>query len=245
MPAGCGDGRVAFPPKLLRWAIGAAAVAPLLSCATGIPRRRAATAPEAAAIVRRWESCRDAILGRPPLERFYDARARRSVFSGTFVAAVRDDPGRSLSVVVEGPLGVPIARARWDGERTVVERSGIPAKRFSDAAPPGGDAPLADIGVPLSARTLSLLLVGLPDTARPDVVELTGDAAWLTFGGSGLACEFDAAQGRVRRVVSLARGRRVEVRYGAWDGGVPSRVAIRVSGGGSAELVARPGDSGA
>ena len=245
MRAGCGDGRVAFPPRLLRWAIGAALAAPLLSCATGIPRRRAATAERTAAIVRRWESCRAEILGRPPLERFYDARARRSVFSGTFVAAVRDDPGRSLSVVVEGPLGVPIARARWDGERTTVERSGTPAKRFSDEASPGSEPPLADIGVPLSARALSLLLVGLPDTARPDVVELTGDAAWLTFRGSGLACEFDAEQGRVRRVLSLGRGRRVDVRYGAWEGGVPSRIAIRVSGRGSADLVARPGDSGA
>jgi len=188
--------------------------------------------------MRRWESCRADVLARPPLERFYDARARRSVLSGTFVAAVRDDPGRSLSVVVEGPLGVPVARANWDGERTVVERSGGAAERFSD------EAPLADIGVPLSARVLSLLLVGLPDTARPDAIELTGDAAWLTFRGSAIACEFDPAQGRVRRVLSLAHGRRVEIRYGGWEGGVPSRVAIKVSGGGSADLVAKAGDSG-
>ena len=238
MRAGCGDGRVPLPPRLLRCATAAAVAGTLLSCATGAPRRRAATEEQAAAILTRWEAGRADILGRPPLERYYDARLRRSVFSGSFVAAVRDDPGRSLSVVIEGPLGVPIARARWDGERTVVERSGRPSKRFSDGAP------LADIGVPLPARSLSLLLVGLPDTASPDVVELTGDAAWLTFRGSGLACEFDVGQGRVRRVLTLAEGRKIEILYRDWESGAPSKIAIRVSGGGRADLAARAGDSG-
>lgn len=212
----------------------AALVAALVSCATGIPRTTAAPAARAAEIALRWETFRSSVLARPAAELFYEARLRRNVLSGTFIAAVRDEPGRTLSVVVEGPLGAAVARARWDGKTTVIERAGHAA---------AGDPPtLADLGVPISARSLSLLLFGLPDENPPDSVELAGDAAWLSWRGGSLACEFDDAGMTVRRVLSREGGAPLDIRYSNWDGGAPSRITIRISGGGRADLVARRGE---
>jgi hypothetical protein len=168
------------------------------------------------------------------VEIFYEARIRRSVLSGSFVAAVRCEPGRSLAVVVEGPLGAPVARARWDGRTTVVEREGRPI-RDSD-----GSLTLADLGLPLSARSLSLLLFGLPDTLPPETTELAGDGAWLTWSGGAVACAFSDAGGTVGRVVVRETDRQIDIRYAEWKEGLPSRIAIAVSGGGRAELVVKP-----
>jgi hypothetical protein len=220
----------------VRAAALAALVTALVSCSTGIPRREPASASRAAEIGRRWADFRAAVLGRPTVELFYEARIRRSVLSGTFVAAVRDEPGRSLAVVVEGPLGVPVARARWDGQTTVIEREG---RSVRDS---GGSATLAELGLPLSPRSLSLLLFGLPDTGPPETTELAGDGAWLTWRGGALACAFSDARGTVGRVLVRETDRKIDIRYAEWNAGLPSRIAIAVSGGGRAELVARPGE---
>jgi hypothetical protein len=236
---GRGGGSRRFPNSGLRRAAALAAILwTLVSCATGVPRRKPATAARAAEIGRRWEVFREAVLARPAEELFYEARIRRSVLSGTFVAAVRDDPGRSLAVVVEGPLGAPVARARWDGQTTRIEREGRAARDS------GGSSTLAELGLPLSARALSLLLFGLPDTAPPETIELAGDAAWLTWRGGAVACAFADARGTVERVLFREADRQVDIRYAEWNAGVPTRIAMAVSGGGRAELVVKPGETG-
>ena len=213
----------------------AALASALVSCATGIPRRTAAPPARAAEIALRWKAFRSSVLARQAVELYYDARLRRGLLSGTFVAAVRDEPGRALAVVIEGPLGAAVARAKWDGRTTVIERAGHAAA--------GGDSPtLADLGVPISARPLSLLLFGLPDETPPDAVELAGGAAWLSWRDGALACEFDDAGLTVRRVLSREGPTPIDIRYSGWDGGIPSRISIRISGGGRADLVARPGE---
>jgi len=206
-------------------------------CATRLSRRPA-TAAETAAIVARWETFRQAVLARPAAELFYDARARRSIFSTSGVAAVRDDPGRSLTVVLEGPAGLALARASWDGARTVVRRAGDPRddREFE------GDAPLTPLGIPLSAPSLSLLLFGLPDASPPESVELAGATPWLSWRGGALSCELDPS-GRARRVMSLDGRRRVEIRFPEWSGGIPSRIRIDAAHGGRADLALR-GDAG-
>ena len=237
-----GDGRGGGTRRLpisvpLRAAAFAALLSTFISCATGIPRRHPATADRAAEIGRRWEIFRKGVLDRSAAELFYEARIRRSVLSGTFVAAVRDDPGRSFTVVVEGPLGAPVARARWDGKTTVVEREGRPVRDS------GASSTLAELGLPLSARSLSLLLFGLPDTAPPETTELAGDGAWLTWRGGAIACAFADARGTVERVVIRESDREVDIRYADWNAGIPSRITLAVSGGGRAELVAKPAES--
>jgi len=212
----------------------AALASALVSCATGIPRRTAAPPARAAEIALRWEAFRSSVLARPAAELFYEARFRRSILSGTFLAAVRDEPGRTLSVVVEGPLGAVVARARWDGKTTVIERAGRDA---------GGDLPtLADLGVPIPARSLSLLLFGLPDEGPPEAFSLAGGAPWVSWRGGALACEFDDSGMTVRRILFREGGPPLDIRYSGWDAGIPSRIAIRISGGGRADLIARPGE---
>jgi hypothetical protein len=97
--------------------------------------------------------------------------------------------------------------------------------------------------VPISARSLSLLLFGVPDEDPPDAFELAGDAAWLSWRGGSLACEFDDSRMTVRRVLSREGGSSLDIRYASWDAGFPSRIAIRISGGGRADLIARPGEA--
>lgn len=199
---------------------------------------RLATPEQAAEILRRWDVYRDAVLARPPMELFYDATAHRSVFSESFVAAVRDQPGRSLSIVLEGPLGLPLARARWEGGETVIER---PGKSPLEKTVQNGAA-LSDFGIPLSAQSLSLLLFGLPETARPERVELAGGNARFSWNDGALSCEFDLDGGRARRVFSRDAKRQVEIRYLEWRDGIPSHIRIDVSTGGSAELVLTSGE---
>jgi hypothetical protein len=211
----------------------AAVLLALAGCAARVPRRPA-TAAEAAGILARWDSFRDAVLARPAAELFYEARARRSLASESGIAAIRDDPGRTLTVVLEEG-GLPVARASWDGTRTVVRRTGRSEEREIE-----GDAPLTPIGIPLSARSLSLLLFGLPDASPPESVAIAGESPWLSWNGGALSCELDSA-GRPRRVVSAASGRTVEIRFAEWSEGIPSRIRLEASGGGSAELRLRPG----
>lgn len=228
-------GRGAFPGRPRRAADAALAALALAAwgCAARAPRRPA-TAAEAAAIVSRWEGFREAVLARPAAELFYDARARRALFSTSGVAAVRDEPGRSLTVVLEGPAGVPLARASWDGARTVVRRAGSPREEREFE----GDDPLTPLGIPLSAPSLSLLLFGLPDASPPERVEFSGGTPWLSWRGGALSCELDPS-GRARRVVAVDANRKVEVRFSEWSGGIPSRIRIDVSTGGRADLALR------
>jgi len=214
-----------------------AALALLASGCAGRAGRRPATAPEAAAILARWDGFRESVLARPPAELYYDATARRSIFSMSGVAAVRAAPGRSLTIVVEGPAGFPIVRAEWDGDRTVVHREGRPPQTLE------GDVALSALGIPLPASSLSLLLFGLPDAAPPERVEIGADAAWLSWRGGTLSCEIDPA-GRPVRVVARDGSRKVEIDFREWAAEVPSRIGISVSTGGTATLVLRP-DAGA
>ena len=195
--------------------------------------RRPATAQEAAAVVSRWDAFRDAVMSRPAAELFYDAVARRSVFSMSGVAAVRAVPGRSLTIVVEGPAGLPVARASWDGVTTVVQREGKGEKVVE------GDGALSALGIPLPASSLSLLLFGLPDPASPERVEIGAGRAWLSWRGGALACEIDPA-GRPVRVIARDASRKIEIRYPEWTGGLPSRIGITVSTDGTASLALRP-----
>ena len=234
------NGIPAPPARALRAALAGTLAALAAGCAARAGRRPA-TAAETAAIVSRWETFREGVLARPAAELFYDASARRSLFSMSGVAAVRDSPGRSLTVVVEGPAGLPIARASWDGVRTVVEREGRDSGGPQRAE---GDAALASLGIPLSAPSLSLLLFGLPDASPPETVEVGARTAWLSWRGGALSCEIDS-EGRALRVVALDAKRKVEIRFVEWAGDMPSRIRIAVSTGGTAELALRAGEGGA
>jgi hypothetical protein len=226
-------------PILGRAALLLASIAVATGCATRPPKRTFATPEQSAEFLRRWEVYRSSALARPSSELFYDAHARRSVFSETFAAAVQDDPGRSLSVVVEGPLGLPLARARWNGGETVIER---PGKSPAEKRIPMG-APLSDFGIPLSAQSLSLLLYGLPEITPPEKVERAGANAWFSWNDDRLSCEFDLEAGRAKRVVSRDAKRGVEIRFLAWRGGIPSHIRIDVSTGGSADLVLKSAEA--
>ena len=223
--------------KPLGLAVTAAALALLASGCAGRAGHRPATAAEAAAILSRWDGFRESVLARAPSELFYDATARRSVFAMSGVAAVRVVPGRSLAIVVEGPAGLPIARADWDGARTTVRREGKREQTLE------GDAVLSDLGIPLPASSLSLLLFGLPDAASPDRVEIGAPGARLSWRAGSVACEIDPA-GRPLRVLARDASRKVEIDFREWVDGVPSRIGISVSTGGTASLALRP-DTGA
>lgn len=186
-------------------------------------------------ILSRWNAYREAVLARPPAELYYDARVRRSMWAASGVAAVRDAPGRSFEVVVEGPAGLPVARASWDGVRTTVARDG--RTRTFD-----GDEALSTVGVPVSARSLSLLLFGLPDAAPPEAVEIGESRPWLSWRGGALTCALDP-EGRATRVLARDGERSVEIRFAKWESGMPSRIRIAASPGGSAELALRAGDA--
>jgi hypothetical protein len=150
---------------------------------------------------------------------------------------VRAAPGRSLTIVLEGPAGLPIARAEWDGVRTTVRREGKGEQTLE------GDAVLSALGIPLPASSLSLLLFGLPDASPPERVEIGAHATWLSWRGGALSCEIDPA-GRPVRVLARDADRRVEIDFREWAADVPSRIGISVSTGGKASLSLRP-DAGA
>jgi len=212
------------------------AVALLAGCASRVAPRVPATPAQAAAVLPKWQAFRDGILALPPAERFYDVRASRSMFSQSFVVAVRDDPGRSLLVVVEGPLGVAVARASWDGGRMLVERLDSPARERGGAH----EETLASFGVPLPAKAVSTLLVGIPEVSPPEGVEMDGRRTWLSWDGGRVACQIEPSMARPVRAVFRQGRRRVEIRFAEWRAGMPSRIAIEISGGGRADLVLRP-----
>jgi hypothetical protein len=211
----------------------AGALAALASACAG-RARRPATAAETEAVLSRWNAYRESVLARPAAELWYDVRVRRSVYRVSGVAAVHAAPGRTFEVVVEGPAGVALARASWDGSRTTVMREG--RLRTFD-----GDEALSEVGVPLSARALSLLLFGLPDASPPQAVEIGAPHAWLSWRGGALTCELDSS-GRATRVLARDGERTVEVRFDAWESGIPSRVRVAASPGGTADLTLRRGE---
>lgn len=219
----------ALGPRPLGAAAAAAAIALLSACAGRIPPGVPADPVRASAALRAWETFRASVVSRGPEEIFYDVSARRSIVSGSFVAAVRCEPGRSLSVVLEGPLGAPLGRARWDGTRTVVERGGAVSE---------GETSLAELGIPLPARELSTLFFGLPESEAPDRVTVADGALWLAWKND-IACVFDPSGPRVDRVVARSGGRRVEIVYSEWKDGTPTRIRIDVAHGGRADLVLR------
>lgn len=170
---------------------------------------------------------------------FYDAQVSRSVVTMSGTLAVRDDPGKSLALRVEGPLGLPVARADWDGEVTKVFVSGSHRGEQTIA----GDADLGrELGVPVSAAGLSLLLFGLPDRASPESTEIEGERAWFSWNGGAIRCDFDVSSNRAATVVARGDRGSVEVRFLEWGPALPSRIRIRASRGGSAELRLRSAD---
>jgi hypothetical protein len=175
------------------------------------------------------------------MELFYDAEVSRSVVTMSGTLAVRDDPGKTLALRVEGPLGLPIARADWDGEETKVVVTGSRRGERTIA----GDGDLSrELGVPVTANELSLLLFGLPDRAAPESTELAGERAWFSWKGGALRCDFDLSSNRVGTVVSRGERDSVEVRFLEWNAGLPSKIRIKTSRGGGAKLALRSADAG-
>jgi hypothetical protein len=212
----------------------------LASCATR-PPARPATSEEAAKLLTAWADYRRAALARGPTELFYDAEVSRSVVTMSGTLAVRDDPGKTLALRVQGPLGLPVARADWNGEETKVVVSGSRKGERTIA----GDADLGrELGFPVTAAELSLLLYGLPDSGSPEKTELAGTRAWFSWKGGALRCDFDPSTGRVGTVVSRGERDSVEVRFLDWSAGLPSRIQIKTSRGGSARLVLRSAEAG-
>ncbi len=192
-------------------------------------------------MLEKWDRYRSGALPGGPAELYYGAEVSRHGFSIAGTLAVRDDPGKSLTLLVEGPLGLPIARAEWDGQTTRVRRyAGGKSKEVSGSADVG-----ESLGIPLSARSLSYLFFGVPEESAPDSLEVAGSNARLLWQGGSVACEFDAAGGRARRVLMQSPERTVEVAYLDWSGATPSRIRVHVSSGGTAELTLLPAEASA
>lgn len=210
------------------------------ACATRPAAYAPATATESASVLERWDRYRTGALPREAAELYYGAQVSRRGLSISGTLAVRDDPGRSLTLLVEGPLGVPIARAEWDGRSTRIRRYA----RGKDTESDGDSMELGEsLGIPLSARSLSYLFFGLPEESPPESLEVAGGSARLLWQGGDVACEFDAAGGRARRVFVRGEKKSVEVAYLDWSGALPSRIRVRVSSGGTAELTLRPAEA--
>lgn len=205
-------------------------------CATRRAAYAPASVPEAAAVSEKWARYRADSLPHEPTELLYDADVSRRGLTLSGTLAVRDDPGKSLSVMVAGPMGLPLARADWNGVTTeVVKYGGRGGKKISVDPEDLGDA----FGIPLSARALSLLFFGLPEETPPESVAVAGENAQLTWEGGNLLCEFDASARHARRIVARGPSRNVEVSYLAWNGALPTRIRVKVSSGGSADLSLR------
>ena len=213
----------------------------LASCATR-PAARPATAEESAKLLAAWGDYRRAALARGPMELFYDAEVSRSIVAMSGTLAVRDDPGKTLALRVAGPLGLPVARADWDGAETKIVLSGSHPREKTIA----GDADLSrELGFPVTAAELSMLLYGLPDAGAPEKTELAGSRARFSWKGGALRCDFDPSSGRVETIVSRGERDSVEVRFLEWNAGMPSRIRIRTSRGGAARLALRSADASA
>ncbi len=230
-------------PEIRRSAKLAAGILAFLlvqSCATR-PPARPATAEESGKLLAAWGDYRRAALSRGPMELFYDAEVSRSVVTMSGTLAVRDDPGKTLALRVEGPLGLPVARADWNGQETKIVVSGSHKGERTIA----GDADLSrELGFPVTAAELSLLLYGLPDSGSPEKTELAGTRAWFSWKGGALRCDFDPSSGRVGTVISRGERDSVEVRFLDWSAGLPSRIQIKTSRGGGALLALRSADAG-
>jgi hypothetical protein len=200
-------------------------LAALLSfaCASG-PTFTPATGDQIRVLSEEWGRYREGVLRRETSELFYDARVLRNGFRTTATLAVRDDPGRSLSLRAEGPLGRPLVRADWDGAAGA-EPSGREAARFGES-----------IGVPLSAKSLSLLLFGLPAESPPEQLGFWSGGARYSWEEGNLFCDFDLEARKAQRVVAKRGGRKVEINYLAWQGDLPSRIQVKVSLGGTIDL---------
>jgi hypothetical protein len=226
--------------------LGEAAAAILIflgleSCATRTTFRPATT-EETSRLLDAWGLYRQAALAKGPMELFYDAQVSRSVLSMSGTLAVRDDPGRTLALRVEGPLGLPLARADWNGVETRIFVAGSHSK---DRTLPAGEDLSRELGVPVTPAQLSLLLYGLPDGAAPETAEFAGSRAWFSWQGGALRCDFDPAAGRVETIVSRGARDSVEVRFLEWSSGFPSRIRIKTSRGGGADLTLRSADPSA
>lgn len=222
----------------VRAGLAVVAILFLASCATQ-PAARPATAQESAKLLETWSEYRRMALSRGPMELFYDAEVSRHVVAISGTLAVRDDPGKTLALRVEGPLGLPLARADWNGEETKVFVSG--SRKGEQTIT--GDADLSrELGVPVTAAELSLLLFGLPDGASPETTELAGQRAWFSWKGGMLRCDFDLSSNRVGTVISRGDRDSVEIRFLDWSAGLPSRIRIKTSRGGGASLALRSAD---
>jgi outer membrane biogenesis lipoprotein LolB len=202
------------------------------SCATSRTAAPPSVTPEQARLA--WEAFRGRARELGRVELLFDASVTRrgDTVSGTI--SVADDPGRALTLQAEGPFGIRMARGVWEEGRVVVETFGHKSRKVESDPERFGEA----FGVPLSARELSWIFVGLPDDADPDDIAVSEGIARLTWGQGRLLADFDLSRGLVVRIV--ARGsRQVEVRYRDWRGDVPAAIAARVTSGESAELVLR------
>ncbi len=176
------------------------------------------------------------------MELFYDAQVSRSVMTMSGTLAVRDDPGKALAQRVEGPLGLPIARADWSGGETKVFVAG--SRRGEQTLATGADLS-RELGVPVTPLQLSLLLFGLPDGGPPEGARVFGERARLSWQGGALECEFDSSSSRVASIESRGERNSVEVRFLDWSSGLPSRIRIKTSQGTGAELTLRSADPSA
>lgn len=188
---------------------------------------------EAAQLLKKWGAFQRRALAGGKQELFYRAEASRHGLGLSGTLSVLDDPGKLLLLRVEGPLGIPLARADWDGRNTTVETfSGKHRVRKEADNASFGRA----FGIPLSARSLSLLFLGVPESLPPESLLSNGGETRYLWSGGALSCDFDNARGLPLRVVSRGQGNEVEVRYLDWSGPLPSRIRLDVASGGSAEL---------
>jgi hypothetical protein len=170
------------------------------------------------------------------MELFYDAQVSRSVVTMSGTLAARDDPGKALALRVEGPLGLAVARADWNGQETKVL---VVSSRKGEQTLAAGEDLSRALGVPVTPQQLSLVLFGLPDGAAPEGTELVGERARFSWQGGALRCEFDSSSNRVASIESRGARNSVEVRFLEWSAGLPSRIRIKTSQGAGAELVLR------
>jgi hypothetical protein len=175
------------------------------------------------------------------MELFYDAEVSRSVVTATGTLAVRDVPGKALSIRVEGPLGTTLASADWSGDET---RIFVAGRRGGERSIPAGSDLSRELGVPVTPIQLSWLLYGLPDPDAPEATRVGGEHAWFSWNNDALRCDFDPSTRRVGMVVSRGNGASVEVHFLGWEAGLPSRIRITTSRGGGAELTLRSAEAG-
>ena len=226
-------------PAAAPTALAAGLIAVLSACAVR-PAFRPASAGESSRLFEAWSAYREAALSRGPMEMFYDAHVSRSLMTMSGTLSVRDDPGKSLALRVDGPLGLPVARADWNGQDTRILVNG--SRKGEQTLPAGADLS-RELGVPVTPQQLSLLLFGLPEGTAPETAEIFGETARFSWQGGALRCEFDPSARRVATIESRGEQDSVEVRFLEWTAGLPSRIRIKTSRGTGAELILRSADA--